>query len=51
MIELGILIRLARLLSSATRILHGARAVPGTLAALLLMRFAGVHERTSRDPS
>jgi hypothetical protein len=51
MIELGILIRIVRLLSFATRILHDARAVPGTVGALLLMRFAGTHRRTSRRPS
>ena len=51
MIELGILLRLLRLLSSASRIVHDARALPGTAAALLLMRFAGVHRRASRRPS
>lgn len=51
MIELGFLTRLLRLLSFATRVVHVARALPGTATAVVLMRVAQGHTRHSPRPS
>ena len=51
MIELGILIRLVRFLRFATHVARTARAVPGTVGALVVFLTAHVRERHVARPS
>ena len=51
MIELGIFIRLVRLVSFASGAVRMARAVPGTVSALILLLTAHAHKRHAAGPS